>query len=232
MKKLFVLLNDEEIDRLDWFLLNRFDDDIDTEGKDEGVLDMSTLDGFLTAVVSGPVMIPPSKWLPAVWGDFEPVWESERELEQIFSLLVRHMNGIAAMLMESPDDFEPIFMEREVDGKTYTIVDEWCEGYQRGVALEKGRWKGGDDRLVKLLLPIMSFTSVMNWVAHDQSPEEIEILQQGIAQHVLDIHAYWLARRGEEPGFVAGPHRRVAKAGRNEPCPCGSGRKFKRCCLQ
>ena len=25
-------------------------------------------------------------------------------------------------------------------------------------------------------------------------------------------------------------HRRVAKIGRNEPCPCGSGRKAKRCC--
>jgi len=22
-----------------------------------------------------------------------------------------------------------------------------------------------------------------------------------------------------------------AKVGRNEPCPCGSGKKFKRCCL-
>jgi SEC-C motif-containing protein len=24
--------------------------------------------------------------------------------------------------------------------------------------------------------------------------------------------------------------RQVAKVGRNEPCPCGSGRKFKKCC--
>jgi hypothetical protein len=23
---------------------------------------------------------------------------------------------------------------------------------------------------------------------------------------------------------------RIAKAGRNDPCPCGSGRKYKRCC--
>jgi len=23
----------------------------------------------------------------------------------------------------------------------------------------------------------------------------------------------------------------VARVGRNEPCPCGSGKKFKRCCL-
>ena len=24
---------------------------------------------------------------------------------------------------------------------------------------------------------------------------------------------------------------RVKKVGRNEPCPCGSGKKFKKCCL-
>ena len=27
------------------------------------------------------------------------------------------------------------------------------------------------------------------------------------------------------------PQRFVTKIGRNEPCPCGSGRKYKRCCL-
>ena len=26
------------------------------------------------------------------------------------------------------------------------------------------------------------------------------------------------------------PPRRVVKVGRNEPCPCGSGKKFKKCC--
>jgi hypothetical protein len=29
------------------------------------------------------------------------------------------------------------------------------------------------------------------------------------------------------------PYRRpTARVGRNEPCPCGSGLKFKRCCLR
>ena len=27
------------------------------------------------------------------------------------------------------------------------------------------------------------------------------------------------------------PQRQPALPGRNDPCPCGSGRKFKRCCL-
>lgn len=25
--------------------------------------------------------------------------------------------------------------------------------------------------------------------------------------------------------------RRIPKIGRNQPCPCGSGRKFKKCCI-
>ena len=32
------------------------------------------------------------------------------------------------------------------------------------------------------------------------------------------------------PGFSNAPApRHIAKIGRNEPCPCGSGRKFKHC---
>ena len=27
------------------------------------------------------------------------------------------------------------------------------------------------------------------------------------------------------------PIRRVTKIGRNDPCPCGSGKKYKNCCL-
>jgi len=35
-------------------------------------------------------------------------------------------------------------------------------------------------------------------------------------------------------GIITGPSqlRRGKVAGRNDPCPCGSGEKFKRCCLQ
>lgn len=36
----------------------------------------------------------------------------------------------------------------------------------------------------------------------------------------------------ELPAFSPGaPAQRIAKVGRNDPCPCGSGRKYKNCCL-
>ena len=38
-------------------------------------------------------------------------------------------------------------------------------------------------------------------------------------------------RRLREEAARLAPARRVAAPGRNDPCPCGSGRKYKKCCL-
>jgi uncharacterized protein YecA (UPF0149 family) len=49
-----------------------------------------------------------------VWGDFEPVWEDEKDFTEILSLMMRHMNAIANMLTETPEEFEPVYLEREI----------------------------------------------------------------------------------------------------------------------
>ena len=231
MKNVSTLPSEEELERLDQFLLDRIDEDADTEGKDEGVLVVSELDGFLTAIVSGPVMIPPSQWLPAVWGDFEPVWESEKDFGVILSLITRHMNGIVATLMDQPQDFEPIYQERVVEGKTYTIVDEWCEGYMRGVALAADQWNTDELEMTILLAPIRAFTSETGWRAHDMKTEtEIDNIRNAITPNVCEIHAFWLARWQDYTPTRSPVRRSEAQVGRNDLCPCGSGKKYKKCC--
>ena len=45
---------------------------------------------------------------------------------------------------------------------------------------------------------------------------------------ILDLHQ---ARLTLFPvGMTPGPARAGPKVGRNDPCPCGSGRKYKKCC--
>ncbi len=232
MQNIFHTLNDEEVEWLDRFLLDRIDDDADTEGKDEGVLDISELDGLFTALVSGPVMISPSRWLPAAWGDFEPEWESTKDFEDVVSLMMRHMNDIAAALMEQPENFEPLFLERAQEGKTYTIVDEWCEGYVRGMKLATDQWNTGGLEMTILLMPIRAFTSETDWRGHELSLDvEIDNLRNAIVPNVREIHAYWLARREDQAPASEPSHRAASNVGRNDPCPCGSGKKFKKCCL-
>jgi len=231
MSDLFTILSDAEIERLDEFLLDRIDEDADTDGKEEGVLDITELDGLFTAIVSGPVMIPPSQWLPSVWGDFEPEWENEKEFEAVFTLMMRHMNGIAATLMEHSNDFEPIFLEREVEGKTHAIVDEWCEGYCRGMSLAADGWDSGGPEMAILLAPILAFTGETDWRGHSFSGDEVGNIQNAIAPNVRDIHAFWLAQREDESSSSQPVRRTEPRVGRNDPCHCGSVKKYKKCCL-
>ena len=56
-----------------------------------------------------------------------------------------------------------------------------------------------------------------------------DLLALQIPEAVLGMHSHWLPLR------LAIHERAVAqtlqaKVGRNEPCPCGSGKKFKKCC--
>ena len=42
------------------------------------------LDGLLTALVIGPAMVPPSQYMPAIWGTDDgsgPVWDSQEQLQ-------------------------------------------------------------------------------------------------------------------------------------------------------
>lgn len=218
------------MDWLEAFLLERVDEDADCDGKDEGVLNLSELDGLLTAVVSGPETVPMSAWLDVIWGDFAPVFDDESAFEEVVSLLVRHMNDIVQTLIMAPQDFEPIVMQRVIGDETRIIVDEWCEGYMRGVGLTQDVWNSAAEEIDKWLLPITAFTADTDWMAHELEPDDTERLQGQIASNARQLHAYWLARRSPAP---AGEPMRYdhPKVGRNDPCPCGSGRKYKKCCL-
>jgi len=63
--------------------------------------------------------------------------------------------------------------------------------------------------------------------AHEDSVARHRTFVDRIAPAARNIHAYWLARRSPRERL-----RQLNKApapGRNDPCPCGSGKKFKRC---
>ena len=126
-----------EIEELDTFLLS--DDGL------ENAMDVSSLDGFLCAVLSGPNVIMPSKWIPWGWdsteGNQSPEFTSEKQAQRILDLLMRHANDIAVTLTQFPQYYEPLFLERDHKGRTVSIVDEWCCGYVKGIALDPSGWK-------------------------------------------------------------------------------------------
>lgn len=196
MSNLLTPLSNEELLQLDALLVARLPEASDSDDDaDEGVLDIAELDGLFTALVSGPELPEPAAWLALVWGDFEPEWVNEAEYDAAIALMLRHLNTLAATLVEAPEDFEPLFMTEEQDGEDVTVVDGWCEGYLKGVALMQARWKPGGSEIQALLRPLRLFSSTTDWAAHSlKSDAEFDKLAAALVPNVRAIHAFWHTR--------------------------------------
>jgi len=64
------------------------------------------------------------------------------------------------------------------------------------------------------------------------SREKREEVIVHMAAGLLGAYRYFRAHREAYAGttFKSEPQRTAPKVGRNNPCPCGSGKKYKRCC--
>lgn len=227
-------LSDDELDDLDDFLARK-------PIKDTS-MDVATLDGFITAITIGPRFIRPSGWVPWVWDMYDakatPEFGSEDEANYIMALLMRHYNGIVQLFNEDPEVFEPICFQRD-----YWGAAEWCEGFLMGFMFDEEAWTVLSVGQPKWFAPFLRLGT----------PEGNELIRNAddadkwvgeIAESLVKIHAYWKDKRGQrrEQGFIEDDFdlgrrstvtpfvREQPKVGRNDPCPCGSGKKFKKCC--
>ena len=95
-------LSDDELQELDNFLL--FNVDCDES------MTMDMLDGYLHAIVTGPITLTPRQWMPGIWGQGDsmmPAVESLEKLNRILELVMRLFNGIIARLEEQPREIYP-----------------------------------------------------------------------------------------------------------------------------
>lgn len=227
-------LSDEELDELEDFLAS----DVCS---DETML-LDALDGYLTAIVSGPDLIKPSEWLPGIWGPTardEPAFETRAHAERIVGLIMRHMNGIIWNLQANPDLFQPILSISAYpdDAHEYRDGEMWAYGYMLGVQLRRAQWKPflDDSNAANALRPI-HLLGADNVTPEDEAltetPAQREALSDKIAASVAAIYRFWLPYRdaAAERAVATTFERQHPKVGRNDPCPCGSGKKFKKCC--
>jgi uncharacterized protein len=223
-------LTDAEYDRLT---------DILDSFSDENAMNLEELDGFIAALVSGPSRIQPTEYLPKIWGGAMPaeVFSNQQEQREFSDLVARHHDAIAHTL-QSGDVFLPVLLE---DEQGVTPANDWAHGFLRGMELRRRDWGEllGDDEHGGWLVPIFA-------LAHEHNPdptmrpykepmdaERRERLIIGVAAGVTAIYQHFEPHR---QGFTSlfnenATFRRAGpKVGRSDPCPCGSGKKFKQCC--
>lgn len=101
-----------------------------------------------------------------------------------------------------------------------------CEGYRVGIALREEEWRAPltASEICDAFTPILTFTEnrarkEFNPLDH---PEEYNATLRQLPESAVAIYEWWRTPR---------PVRRsTPKVSVNDPCPCGSGKKYKRCC--
>lgn len=222
-------LQDDELATLDDLLLDLGDRTDGVRGDQADVIrDVAELDGFLLAVASSPLPLEPEQWLPAVWGGQMPAFLSEEEAAEVIALLLRHHNAMVRLLARMPDAYEPLFAyDADEEGNEFESVEEWCVGFLRGMELAWEGWLPAMEREADPFAILQLFGTNEGWEEQESYPEaELAELQESLPEVARLLVALGLEQRAATPTF----RREEPKVGRNDACPCGSGKKFKQCC--
>ena len=121
---------DPELDRLQELLAT-----IPPEWKGMNVVE---LDGYVAALIVCPHTIPPSEWLPGVWGS-DIGFEDLDGTEEAIAAVMEHYSRVARELAESPEDYAPVVGMDTDSGEVFW--QPWVGGFERGMRLRRAAWR-------------------------------------------------------------------------------------------
>ena len=215
-------------------------------------LDVVMLDGYLCGVLVQPLLLEPATWLNHVF-DFDgaplpesvdPVWQ-----QRVTALIMRRHAALNRAL-EEDGAFDPLILEPD-DDPAAQPPDEagddplaglaeisrplmpWVAGFQHATETFPDLVERPDDAVMAAL------ARLYRHLPADSGPEQdiVATLDREHPLHTLDeaiedlvacvADLHDLTR--DDRYKVDTVKRDAPKVGRNEPCPCGSGKKFKLC---
>lgn len=197
------------------------------------------VDGFLAALAILPVMPTPGRWMSLVWdlsGDgAEPEFASDEKASRLIAVLLSYAVGVAEVIQEEPDVYAPLYDELilESDEDRLVVAREWCMGFMAGAMFDERVWEltRSDANGHGVLAPIVALSGIAG-ESVQLNPEEVVALMESMGDTVMGIKEFWLPwrRRLAEEERTGRTVRVEKRIGRNDPCPCGSGKKYKVCC--
>ncbi|WP_153115568.1 YecA/YgfB family protein [Rhodocyclus tenuis] len=210
---------------------------------------LDEIQGYLCAALSGPQAVPEEERLAEILGSEEAVAsEVGREASDLLRRFTQELEAVLA----SGEPPTLLLYARDGEEAAPNDFSPWCEAYLFAVDASPEDWfealeseaEGNDpaaetaqdelDYLDERLFPMMLLTGEAETAAREHgeewpSGEELEKMERECEENLpyaaSEIYRFWLAKRG-----TGTQRREVPKVGRNDPCPCGSGKKFKQCC--
>lgn len=229
----FQLIDSKEISRMD-----------DILAKYENAMEIGALDGFLTAVALAPSTTDMTQedLLPYVFSE-EGDPAAVPDEPELFKLVEERRRMIKAAF-QAGNGLDPVVLYdlnndgNAIEPKTLKAVREQLEPWASGFIVGASLWDDDEyDAAFEGMTPICNLAPSVVEQMHAEAPESFDLeayhedddkpysLQDGLYDLVAAAFGIRKALAPNQP-----IRREEARIGRNDPCPCGSGKKYKQCC--
>ena len=220
-------LTDQDLDRLS--------DLLELHAVPNGGMSLEMVDGYLSALAVGPEPVPASEYEAGIWGSESPPWTSSEQAADAHLLLTRLWNSIVRRVRTPPEEIQSIHMpvlshpdHTPDDGDTeFELAKEWAIGFIEGVALREQAWETW--RGIEWIEEDLAWIAVLAGYEIDPPKPLTWAERDAMVAEIPDM-LYALNSQRLQAQSPQEPVRVEARPGRNDPCPCGSGQKYKKCC--
>lgn len=200
---------------------------LDAKSEAHNTMRCDEVQGFMMALLSGPDALNPTNWLPEILGE-ESLFDAKERTE--IERLVMAMAADMRMKLNEKILPDLWFYEDEAGNPDFYT---WCNAYLYALDIVPTDWFEAVDQeeFEDLFYPIMALGGIYDDEENGEvilhlNEKELTHLESDLPHVLLDIYWYWQAIINK-PQTV---RREGEKVGRNDPCPCGSGKKYKACC--
>jgi uncharacterized protein len=215
----------------------------------EGTMNYPELAGFLFAVCSAPELIRPSECMPLVFNEQDAGYRDIDQANEVMQALMALYNWTNQGAEQRQPALPPgcdVLDEAVANLEPETDLSRWARGFIGGHNWLEELWNDLvpdelDGELGAILMVLSFFASrELATALMEESKGEtgsldemavsmIEILPEAMAGYAHMGRTIDEVRRAHENEGPEPPAQSV-KIGRNQPCPCGSGLKYKKCC--
>jgi yecA family protein len=202
------------------------------ESLPEESLSLAKLHGLFTALAVGPGQVVSQELIGvlAIACGKLPIKDSEHA-KRISAFLSRFYSEIIEDL--ASESFVPHLQPNDVV-ITDILLDmaSWCQGFVLGMEQESSAWRSWfkDPRREKLTSLITRTAAIQKKSTTGNAEQTGWQAHSVISDLVPLIASYWRFESELNQLVRLGPELTLTEPARNQPCPCGSGKKYKHCC--